>query len=89
MITAENPVKDHQVTQSILQFIKVLPDARPPRLMKETFDEEDDDSSGHEINGNSPNTILSLHNSNKIMDIYKRKSYTKRTRRPISEWKMY
>ena len=88
-ITAENPVNNHQVTRNISQFIKVPPNARPPRPMKEIFDEEEDDSIIHKIGCSSPNTTLLLDNSVKRMDIHKRKSCLKQTRRPISEWKMY
>ena len=42
--------------------------------MKETFYEEEDDSSSHKIDCSSPNTTLLLDNSNKQMDIHKRKS---------------
>ena len=65
MITAENPVNKHPVTRNILQFMKVPPDACPTRLMKETFDEEEDDSCSHKIDCSGPNTTLSLDSSNK------------------------
>ena len=61
MFTAENPVNNHRVTRNISHFIEVLPDARPLRLMKETFDDEDD-SGNHKIYCNSPNTTLPLDN---------------------------
>ena len=89
MITTENPVNNHGMTRNISQFIKVSPDAHPTRPMKETFDEEENDISSHKIDCSSRNTTLPLDNSEKRKDIHKRKSYSKRTRKPISGWKMY
>ena len=80
MITAENPINNHRMTRNILQFIKVPPDARPPRPIKEKFDEEEDDSSSYKIDCSIPNTTLPLNNSDKQTGIHKTKSYPKRTK---------
>ena len=49
---------------------KVPPDVHPPRLMKETFDAEEDNSSSYKTDCSSPNNTLLLDNSDKGTDIY-------------------
>ena len=65
MITAENPVNTHRVTRNISQFVKVPPDAHPPRPIEETFNEEEDDRSSHKIDCSSPSTSFPLYDSDK------------------------
>jgi len=102
-VSAENPVNHHQITRNVSHFIKVPIDAQPPQPMKETFDEEEDESDSHGSDRGSPNTITPEEIENKTINhkqpkkirnekqnvTIQRKEYPKRIKRPPHEWRKY
>ena len=99
MIIARNPINNHQITRNISHFIKIPIDAKPPQPVKETFDEEEDDSVSHKVDRKSPKTTSTRNNNNETniegqqtkqtLNAPFRKQYPKRTRRPVDEWRKY